>query len=241
MIGLVTGANRGFGYEVVKEGLKRGHTMIASSFEMEPDQIKDLMELKAVHKEKLAVVALDVTDEKSVSNAYDEVSRLFDRVDFIVNSAGIIFERNVMPGDPIADINIDNFRKTLDVNVIGDAIVLKYFINLIYRSEDACIINVSSEAALLGQEGYGYMMYSTSKYALNMYSQKVYNYLRIEKPEKAIRLFMTHPGRMDTVMGKENAQIHPSESAKGHLDIIERKIDIPSMKVPYIDYKGNPM
>jgi len=241
MIGLVTGANRGFGYEVVKEGLKRGHTMIAGCRDMAEEKIKALLELRLIYKEKLIVVALDVIDESSVGKAYDEVSRIVDKVDFLVNNAGVIYERNTMPGDPIADINIDNFRKTLDVNVVGDVIVLKYFIKLLYRSEDACIINVSSEAGVLDKQGYGYMAYATSKYALNMYTQKVYNYLRIQKPEKTIRVFMTHPGRMDTVMGKENAQIHPSESAIGHLDIIERKIDIPPMEVPFIDYHGNVM
>ena len=52
---------------------------------------------------------------------------------------------------------------------------------------------------------------------------------------------MIHPGRMDTIMGKENAQIHPRESAKGLFDILEQKIDIPPMDIPFINYKGEPM
>ena len=74
-----------------------------------------------------------------------------------------------------------------------------------------------------------------------MYTQKIRNYLKEEKQEKNIRVFMIHPGRMDTVMGKENAQIPPARSAVGVLDILENRKQIPEMDIPFINYKGEPM
>lgn len=74
-----------------------------------------------------------------------------------------------------------------------------------------------------------------------MYTQKIRNYLAAEKADKNIRIYMVHPGRLDTIMGKENAQIHPQKSAEGLFDILERKTYIPPMDVPFINYRGEPM
>ena len=157
------------------------------------------------------------------------------------NNAGVLFEKMVMPGDAIGDLDVEKFRKTLDVNVTGTAIVLKCFIDLLYASKDACIMNITSEAGHLSPQGYNYLAYSVSKHAANMYTQKIRNYLAEEKAEKHMRIYMIHPGRMDTIMGKENAQIPPSESAAGLFDILDRKKQIAGMDVPFINYRGEPM
>ncbi len=52
---------------------------------------------------------------------------------------------------------------------------------------------------------------------------------------------MIHPGRMDTAMGKENAQIQPEEAAKGIYAILSGRKKIQSMEIPFFDYKGRPM
>lgn len=74
-----------------------------------------------------------------------------------------------------------------------------------------------------------------------MYTQKIRNFLEEEKKEKHIKTYMVHPGRMDTIMGKENAQIQPEESAQGLYDILSGRTGIPPMDVPFINYKGQPM
>lgn len=242
MIGLVTGANRGLGYEMVKEGLLRGHTMLAGCRKgAEGEYAKDLLDLKAQYPDRLEILSMDVTDEKMVEEAAAQVYTQFGHLDFLVNNAGVLFEKMVMPGDAIGDLDVEMFRKTLDVNITGTAIVLKYFISLLYDSEDACILNITSEAGHLSPQGYNYLAYSVSKHGANMYTQKIRNYLAEEKADKHIRIYMIHPGRMDTIMGKENAQIPPKESAVGLLDILERKKVIPEMEVPFINYKGEPM
>lgn len=242
MIGLVTGANRGLGYEMIKEGLQRGHTMLACCRAgAEGKYAEDLRRLKETYREKLVILPMDVTDMKMVKEASARVCAEYGHLDFLVNNAGVLYEKMVMPGDAIADLDVEMFRKTLDVNVTGTAIVLKYFIHLLYESADACIMNITSEAGHLTPEGYNYLAYSVSKHAANMYTQKIRNYLTEEKADKHMRIYMIHPGRMDTVMGKENAQIPPRESAVGLFDILERKTKIPDMEIPFINYKGEPM
>ena len=242
MIGLVTGANRGLGYEMVKEGLFRGHTMLAGCRKgADEAYARDLLELKTKYADSLLILGMDVTDEEMVKGAAERLRQKYGHIDFLVNNAGVLFEKMVMPGDAVADLNVDMFRKTLDVNVTGTAIVLKYFIGLLYASEDACIMNITSEAGHLTPQGYDYLAYSVSKHAANMYTQKIRNYLAEEKADRHMRIYMIHPGRMDTIMGKENAQIPPSESAIGLFDILDRKKQIPDMVVPFINYRGEPM
>lgn len=241
MIGLVTGANRGLGFELVKEGLKRGHTMLAGCRKTDLVFTEDLHRLKEEYGEALQLLALDVVDTRQAEEAAEKVRETFGHVDFLFNNAGVLFESKYSTGDCIADLDVEKFRATLDVNITGLAIVLKYFIPLLYESEAACIMNITSEAGYLGADGYSYLAYSVSKYGANMYTQKVKNYLTEERAEKGIRVYMVHPGRMDTLMGKENAQIHPQETAIGLYDILEKKKEIPPMEVPFINYKGEAM
>ena len=78
-----------------------------------------------------------------------------------------------MPGDCIRDLDIDMLRRNLEVNVVGTALVCKYFIEQLYRSVCPCIMNITSEAAHLSPKGYNYPAYSVSKYAANMYTQNI--------------------------------------------------------------------
>ena len=242
MVGLVTGASRGLGYELVKEGLVRGHQMIgACRGGRQGNSSGDLLLLKETYGERLLILSMDVTDQQEIWAAAKQVKDRYGYLDFLINNAGVLLEKMNMPGDAVRDLDLEKFRETLEVNVTGQAMVLKSFIDLIYGSKDACIMNISSEAGHLSPQGYNYLAYSVSKHALNMYTQKIRNYLAEEKADKGVRVYMVHPGRMDTVMGRENAQIPPSLPAAGICDILERKKEVGPMDVPFNDYKGEPM
>lgn len=233
---LITGANRGLGIELVKEGLKRGHTIIATY--RSPGE--DLPRLKEEYQEKLVMQVMDVEDLNSISSSYDSLSEKFDYIDCIVNNAAVLFETKAFKGDPIVDMDIDMFHKTLEINVHGIVKVMKKFMPLIYKGSDRCIVNITSEGAKLKSEGSHYIAYSVSKIALNSYTQKIRNYLAAREDTRDIRVYMIHPGRMFTIMGVENAQIQPSEPAFGIFDIIERKVKA-DFDIPFINYKGEQM
>jgi NAD(P)-dependent dehydrogenase (short-subunit alcohol dehydrogenase family) len=112
---------------------------------------------------------------------------------------------------------------------------------LVYRAKgERCIVNISSEGAILKDTGYQYAVYGASKCALNGYTQRMRNYLASREDTADIRIYMIHPGRMFTVMGKENAQIQPSESSEGIWDLICRKNNAYAL-IPFFDYHGKPM
>ena len=237
MIVLVTGANRGLGLCLAREGLNRGHTLIAACRSVSPE----LEALKSEYTSALHIVKMDVGQEDSVCRAAEEIKRNFSRVDVVVNNAAILLESKFFAGDPVADLPLPDLEAALNVNVMGPIRVLHYLMPLVYHSEAPQIYNISSEGGKLKPQGSHYIGYSISKYALNMYTQKIRNYFQERRPEKHIRTFMVHPGRMNTVMGVENAQIEPEVPSKGLWDIFESKCPVPDFEIPFIDYMGNRM
>lgn len=241
MLGLITGASRGLGLELVRLGLEQGYSMFAACRNTQGEQIAQLLALRTVYPDSLEIVQMDVTKEEEVKETADRIRKKYGYIDFLVNNAGVLFEKMQTSGDCIGDLDIHMLRKTLEVNIVGTAVVCKYFIELLYRSVCPCIVNITSEAGHLSPRGYNYLAYSVSKHAANMYTQKIRNYLEEEKRELHFQVYMIHPGRMDTVMGKENAQIQPKEAAEGIYEILTGRKKLPPMEIPFIDYKGQPM
>jgi NAD(P)-dependent dehydrogenase (short-subunit alcohol dehydrogenase family) len=183
---------------------------------------------------------MDVADYSSVEAAFAVLSQKFTAIDGIINNAAVLYESKAFTGDPIVDLDLERFYKTMEINTYGPIHVLKKFMPLVYKGDNQCVINITTEGVRMRSEGSHYIAYACSKSAMNMYSQKIRNYLASREDTKRIRLFMVHPGRMFTIMGVENAQIQPSEPACGIWDIIERKID-PVLDIPFINYKGEVM
>ncbi len=239
-IGLVTGASRGLGLELIKEGLTRGYTMVAGRLASDAVEDEALLTLKSVYGQQLELLVMDVTSCESVQASVEAFKAKYDHLDFVVNNAGVLFESKFDEHDAMAEMNIEMLRKTLEVNTIGPARVLKYYAPFIYAGTKSTLITISSEAGHLTPGGYRYLAYSVSKHAVNMYTQQIRNYLVSEKESLGIRVFMVHPGRMQTVMGKENAQISPTVPAKGILDLVDGVID-PVLDIPFVDYEGRQM
>lgn len=236
MITLITGANRGLGIELVKDGLQRGHEVIATY--RSPGE--ELLKLKEIYGDKLYLEAMDVSDYDSVKAAFSRISAVYDAIDVVVNNAAVLLETKYYKGDPIVEMDLDKFYETFQVNIFGPVRVLREFMPLVYKGKDRCVVNITSEGAKLKKEGSHYIAYSSSKIALNMYTQKIRNYLKAHDDKKDIRIYMIHPGRMDTIMGVENAEISPAIPSKGIWDIIENKIEI-NLDIPFINYKGEQM
>jgi NAD(P)-dependent dehydrogenase (short-subunit alcohol dehydrogenase family) len=236
MVVLITGTNRGLGLELAKEGLRRGHTIVATFRTPGPD----LPSLKEDYGDAIELQPMDVADDASVRAAFQEVGRRHAAIDGIINNAAVLYETKKFTGDPIVDLDLDQFIETFDINTFGPVRVLKAFMPLVYKGADRFIVNVTTEGARLVTGGSHYIAYSASKIALNLYTQKIRNYLSAHDKGKNVRVYMIHPGRMFTIMGVENAQIQASEPAGGIWDILERKTPV-SLEIPFINYKGEEM
>jgi NAD(P)-dependent dehydrogenase (short-subunit alcohol dehydrogenase family) len=85
---LITGANRGLGYEFVKQYLDRGEEVIAAA--RVPQSAEMLGTLEQKYDNLLALYQLDVTDLKSIKAMRENVERRFESLDLLINNAAII-------------------------------------------------------------------------------------------------------------------------------------------------------
>lgn len=237
MIILITGANRGLGLSLTRESLGRGHTVLAACRALS----QELRALTLTYPENLRVLNLDICNDTTVQAAAEEAQQFTSRIDVIINNAAVLLESKFFTGDPVRDMPLADVESTLQVNVMGAIRVTHHFAPLLYESAAPWLLNISSEGAVLKPKGSHYMAYAISKAALNMYTQKICNYYREQKPGWPVRVYMIHPGRMDTLMGVENAQISPDVPACGIMELLEGRSVVSAMDIPFIDYLGRPM
>jgi NAD(P)-dependent dehydrogenase (short-subunit alcohol dehydrogenase family) len=230
MIILITGANRGLGFELTKLFASRGHIAVAGAFA--GNSMEDLNTLKGKYPDNVRILPLDITSDKSVEYAVREIGDEFGSLDAIINNAGVLLakEKN------IDELDIDEIRMTFEINTFGHYRIIRDFLPLIYKGSSQCILNITSEASSITNAGYNYCSYSMSKVAATMMSQMFSNFLS----EKGIRVIAVHPGRMNTIMGRETAQMEPDESAKGIYKLITGETKVTG-KVKFVDFTGKPM
>jgi len=129
---LITGANRGLGFEVARQLIAAGHAVwIGARDERRGEHAADSIGARFVQ--------LDVTEDASVAAAAERVGAL----DVLINNAGISGGR-VSPSEATADL----MRTVFETNVFGPVRVLRAFIPLLETSTAPVVVNVSSVSAL---------------------------------------------------------------------------------------------
>ena len=205
---LVTGADRGLGQALAAGLLDHGWQVFAGQY------MPEWPELDALHArfpEALHLVPLDVGDETSVKAAAELTAAETDRIDLLINNAGVmsstVFATLREPQD------YAEMHRLYDINALGPIRVVEAFLPLTERSQMKRLCFVSSEAGSINAARrtawYGYCM---SKAALNMAVRIMFNHLYPEG--YTFRLY--HPGWMRTyMMGKRNpeADLEPEEAA----------------------------
>ncbi|GHV57262.1 short-chain dehydrogenase [Spirochaetia bacterium] len=231
---LVTGANRGLGLELVREGARHNIKIIAAC----RSGGEALSALAREYPDLIRIISMDVADTGSVERACREIAGIYPNLNGFINNAGVLYGSKFDTRDPITAIDIDEAGDTFNINVLGTIRVMKYFMPLVYAAgEDRCIVNVSSDGAVLRDHGHVYASYSASKAALNAYTQRMRNYLASQPDKADIRVYLIHPGKMLTAMGKEIGEVRPSESAAGIWDIVFNRKDL-NASIPFYDYHG---
>ncbi|MBP1995984.1 SDR family oxidoreductase [Paenibacillus eucommiae] len=227
---LITGANRGLGYSLTLEGLRRGHIIHAAVRNV--DEAGPLKQLAETFSHNLLLTEMDVSKEQSVIKALHQTKQRTASLDGIINNAAVMEESTKY----LEDLDMDLVRWTFEVNTFGPMQVVKHFLPLIYKGTTPSIINISSEAGTILNAFSTNYPYSMSKTALNMFSERLRAYVK----DKDIIVYAVHPGWMKTDMGGEEAPLDPNETASGIFDLLERKVTVNS-KISFIDFRGRPM
>ena len=211
----VTGADRGLGLALTARLLSKGWRVFAGQYlggELNRLAWPELAALAAQYPDgSLTPVPLDVADETSVRAAAQKVGTHTDRVDVLINNAGVSSPH----AQPIREPqNYDEMHRLYNVNALGPLRVVEAFLPLTGASKMKRLCFVSSEAGSINRcertSWYGYCM---SKAALNMAVKLLFNRLRPEG--YTFRVY--HPGWLRSYMGgskntKADADVfHPPE------------------------------
>lgn len=225
---LITGANRGLGYELAYEALQRGHSVIAGARNIEEDNGK-LCSLVEEYKERVIIAKLDVTDEADIEALAARLRQEDRTLGAIINNAAILIGNNI----PIESLELKDVQNTFEVNLYGPMMVVKHFLPLLTEPA-AALINISSEAGSITNAYPNNYPYTISKTAMNMFSKQ----LKVSVKDRDIQVLSIHPGWIRTDMGGERATGDPRSSAIGIMDLIERK---KAAESDFVDIYGKPM
>jgi NAD(P)-dependent dehydrogenase (short-subunit alcohol dehydrogenase family) len=165
---LITGANKGLGFETARRLIAAGHTVYVGSRDAERGR-------RAAEQIGARMVLIDVTDDASVADAAKAIEA-DGGLDVLVNNAGIEVRRPDGGVVGAADVTVDMMRQLFETNVFGVVRVTHAFLPLLQRSAAPVVVNVSSGLASMarvtapGTPTYAYpgVAYPASKAAINM-------------------------------------------------------------------------
>jgi NAD(P)-dependent dehydrogenase (short-subunit alcohol dehydrogenase family) len=225
---LITGANKGLGFETARRLVAAGHTVYVGSRDAERGR-------RAAERLGARMLLIDVTDDGSVAAAATTVGS-DGGLDVLVNNAGI--EARARDGGVAgaAEVTADTMRHVFETNVFGVVRVIHAFLPLLQRSAAPVIVNVSSGLASMtrmtspGTPGYAYpgVAYPASKVAVNMITvqfAKAFPSMRINAVEPGYTAtdLNAHTGTQTVEQGAEvivrMAQVGPDGPTGGYFDV----------------------
>jgi NAD(P)-dependent dehydrogenase (short-subunit alcohol dehydrogenase family) len=203
-IALVSGGNRGIGYEICRQLATRGLTVVLTA----RDSAQGKAAAKALQEERLRVEfhRLDVTSCRSVRACVSAVVERLGRVDVLVNNAGVLIDPR---GSRFLDSKLDTYRDTLETNLFGPLQLAQAVLPVMKAKRYGRIVNVSSGLGQLSGMDSGTPAYRISKTALNALTR----ILATEFHGNNILVNSVCPGWVRTHMGGEGARRTPEQGA----------------------------
>lgn len=198
-IALVTGANKGIGFSIAQGLLGKGFEVILAA--------RSLDRAKAAAEKlngSVRVVQLDVSDDQSIQQAVHQLSQEIDRLDVLINNAGIYPDQDVN----ILTISRDLLDLTMNTNAFGAIRVTQAFLPLLKQADSARVINVSSGYGEIDGLSADVPSYCLSKLALNGAT-----IMLAEAMQGSAAVYAMCPGWVRTDMGGANAGRSPEQGA----------------------------
>ncbi|MEP6987569.1 MAG: SDR family oxidoreductase [Chloroflexota bacterium] len=217
---LITGSNRGIGLELVERYLQQPDTFIFATCR-QPADATDLTILAAQYPDHVKVVQLDVTNQPSIDQALQSISREVDGLEMLVNNAGVLpggvagYEKS---SATLGYLQADAIENIFRVNTVAPMMIAQAFSDLLRKGTNARLINVTSDAGSIAmtQTGYHYG-YKASKAALNMITRCLAGDFRAD----GVIVISIHPGWIQTDMGGPNATRTPAETMPSIIKVID--------------------
>ena len=180
---LITGGASGMGRATAVELAKNGFTVFSCDINSNPEERENIIQIKT-----------DVTSEKSVKETFEAVSKITDRLDAVINFAGIIMMNSLI------EITEEEFVKIFNVNLFGAFRINKAFFPMVQKAKGKIIITTSelAENKVLPFNA----IYAISKKALDAYAQG----LAMELGLLGISVVTLRPGAVATPIIKSSSE-----------------------------------
>lgn len=225
---LITGGNKGLGYETARRLKEEGHKVYIGSRNEERGK-------KAASELNIDYIQLDITDEKSVENAKKTLLHKEGKVDVLINNAGV---SNVFKSPE--DTTAIDMEQLYDTNVFGIVRMMNHFIPLLEKSNQPVVVNVSSGLGSFGmvndlnkeESKVKTLAYSSSKSAVTMLT------VQYAKSLLDMQINAADPGATDTDLVGDSS--NNAKSVKEGTDAIVKlaTIDENGPTGTFIDREG---
>ncbi|MGK5673237.1 SDR family oxidoreductase [Micromonospora sp. URMC 106] len=225
-VALVTGANKGIGYEIARGLAAAGFRVLIGA--RSATRGREAAEKLAAEGYDVSTVRLDVTDPESVSAAAHTVERAHGRLDVLVNNAAVLLDFGVAP----SAAPIEAVRATFETNVVGVVAVTNALLPLLRRAPAGRIVNLSSGLGSLtlatdptsSNSRMPMVAYNASKSAVNAVTVCYANELR----ETPIKVNAADPGYCATDMNGGEGDRTPRQGASVAIRLATLPADGPS-------------
>ncbi|WP_026899066.1 SDR family oxidoreductase [Daejeonella oryzae] len=205
-IAIITGASRGIGKAIAQNLAKDGVHVILTARNQQ--DLNEAVESIGREGGKATAFSLDISDEKAVGNFIDQIKKITDSVDILINNAGI--------GSfaPVTETETQFWDQVMDVNVKGTFLMCKHLVPVMQKQKHGHIVNIASDVAKRTfAEG---AMYCASKYAQDAFSSA----LRKEVRQNNIKVSVVYPGKVETYfnnsipgVNEDHHRLHPDDIA----------------------------
>lgn len=175
---LITGASSGIGESAALKFLEKGYHVIGTA--------RKVSRLEGLSKKGIETVALDVTKEASIQQAFKEIFSKHEKIDILVNNAG--FSQNGF----FEELTPESIRYQFEVNVVGLVRVTQMVLPMMRKYKQGRIINVGSVGGDFTSAGVS--AYSASKYAIESFTDG----MRQELQSFGIEVALIKPGGVKT-------------------------------------------
>jgi NAD(P)-dependent dehydrogenase (short-subunit alcohol dehydrogenase family) len=209
---LVTGANKGLGFEVSRQLSQLGHRVILSARSAERGEAA----VKALAAEglKTEFLLLDTADEQSILRAARELKQRISALHVLINNAAILDQwQGTILKSTAADL-----RETFVTNVMGPVLLTQALLPLLEAGKPARVINVSSRLGSIEEMSDGWPGYGISKVALNAATRKLAEALQ----PRGISVNAASPGWVQTDMGGKSAPLSLEQGAKNLIYLVNQ-------------------
>jgi len=228
-VALITGANKGLGFETCRQLGRLGFTILLGS----RDVLKGEVAARLLRSEGVdaRVVKLDVNRQSDIDAVAKKVEAEFGKLDVLVNNAGVMIEKS-WTKNSTSETKLADLRATFEANLFAVVAVTLGMLPMLKKAEAARIVNVSSILgsvklqATAGSPTYKTKLfaYNASKAALNMFTISLAHELRHTK----IKVNSAHPGWVKTDLGGSAAPMDVADGARTEVQLATLPEDGPT-------------